>query len=107
MHGSLAGRLRLAPSAAISSAVKDFFVYEPDGDRPHIGIPRSEIDVVFRFGPATRNGIDAHAFGARERIHRKTPRGVVRTVTARLRLGAPRSVLGVPASQIAGRIVTL
>jgi AraC-like DNA-binding protein len=70
-------------------------------------IPRPEIDLVLRFGAAARGGVDAHAFGARQRVHRKTPSGVQRTITARLRLGAPEAVLGAPASAIAGNIVAL
>ncbi len=48
-----------------------------------------------------------HAFGARQRVHRKLIRRGQRTVTARLALGAPEAVLGVPASAMAGRIVAL
>lgn len=70
-------------------------------------MPRPEIDLVIRFGPGAANGVDAHTFGAGARVHRKVPRGVRRTVTARLRLGATAAVLGAPASQIAGRIVPL
>lgn len=87
--------------------VEALFVYEPDGETPHVAIPHPETDVLLRFGPAARNGLDAHAFGARERVHRKLPRGVQRIVTARLRLGASEAVLGVPASQLARRIVAL
>lgn len=107
MHGSDLGRLRVDPSASIARAVKVLSVYELDGERPHLGIPHPEIDLVVRSGPGVRGGIDAHAFGARDRIHRKTPRGVKRTVSARLHLGATLAVLGVPASQIAGRVVAL
>jgi AraC-like DNA-binding protein len=76
-------------------------------DVPHVAIPHPQIDLVFRFGAAARGSVDAHAFGARPRVHRKTPRGVVRTVTARIRLGATEAILGVPAKEIAGRIVAL
>ena len=70
-------------------------------------IPRPEIQLVVRFGPSARGGLDVHAFGARRRVHRKVIRGGQRTVTARLQLGASDAVLGVPASAIAGRIVAL
>lgn len=83
-------------------------VYERAEQAPHVVIiPRPEIDVMVRFGAAARHGLDAHAFGVRQRVGRKVLRGVQRTVTARLRLGAPELVLGVPASAIAGRIVAL
>jgi AraC-like DNA-binding protein len=100
-------RQRFAPSVPIARYVESFAVYSLDRETAHVGIPRPEIDVVIRFGPAARGGIDAHAFGARERVHRKIPRGIERTLSARLRLGAPDAVLGVPASHIAGRIVAL
>jgi AraC-like DNA-binding protein len=100
-------RHRFAPSAEIASVVEALFVHEVDGETPHVAIPHPEIDLLVRFGPSARGGIDAHAFGARERVHRKLPRGVQRTMTARLRLGAPETVLGAPASHIAGRIVAL
>jgi len=70
-------------------------------------IPRPEIQLVVRFGPSSRNGLDVHAFGARQRVHRKLIRRGQRSVTARLALGAPEAVLGVPASEMAGRIVAL
>jgi AraC-like DNA-binding protein len=98
---------RIAPSVPIASAVDALFVYEPDGETAHVAIPHAEIDLLVRFGPSARGGIDAHAFGARERVHRKKPRGVQRTIAARLRLGATNAVLGVPASHIARRIVPL
>ena len=98
---------RVPPSASIASFVESLVVIERDGDAPHVAIPRPEIDLLFRFGPAADGGCDAHAFGARQQVHRKTVRGVRRIVTARLRLGAPEVVLGVPSSAIAGRIVAL
>ncbi len=98
---------RVAPSASIASAVEALFVYERAGDAPYVAIPRPEIDLIVRFGPAARGGLDAHAFGARQRVRRKTLRGVQRTVSARLCLGAPEAVLGAPASAIAGNIVAL
>jgi AraC-like DNA-binding protein len=103
----MGGRHHFAPSASIAPYVESFAAYSIDGETPHVAIPRPEIDVVVRFGPAARGGIDAHAFGARERVHRKIPRGVLRTLSARLRLGAPEAVLGVPASRVARRIVAL
>ncbi|HVY45820.1 MAG TPA: helix-turn-helix domain-containing protein, partial [Minicystis sp.] len=62
---------------------------------------------MFRFGAAAPGGLDAHAFGARQRVRRKVVRGVRRTVTARLRFGAAEAVLAAPASALAGRIVAL
>lgn len=100
-------RHRFAPSVSIAPYVENLFAYAVERETPHVGIPRPEIDLVIRFGSAARGGIDAHAFGARERVHRKIPRGIDRTISARLRLGAPEAVLGVPASQVARKIVAL
>jgi AraC-like DNA-binding protein len=70
-------------------------------------IPRPEIQLVVRFGPSTRSGLDVHALGVRRRVHRKLIRRGQRAVTARLQLGAHEAVLGVPASAIAGGPVAL
>ena len=83
------------------------FVYECERDEPHVLIPRPEIHIAVRFGSAAQSGLDAHALGARERVHRKLVRSGQRTVMARLRLGTPDAVLGVPASVLAGRVVSL
>jgi AraC-like DNA-binding protein len=82
-------------------------MYDCDRDGPGVVIPRPEVQLVVRFGPSARSGLDVHAFGARQRVHRKIIRRGQRSVTARLRLGAPEAVLGVPASAMAGRIVSL
>jgi len=62
---------------------------------------------VVRFGPATREGLDVYALGARQQVHRKLIRRGQRTVTARLHLGTHEAVLGIPASEISERIVAL
>lgn len=101
-------RRSLAPSSAPTASVVDaLLVHEPEADAPHVLIPRAEIEIIVRFGPTARRGIDAHALGARERVRRKVVRGTHRSVSARLRLGASEAVLGVPASEIAGRVVAL
>jgi AraC-like DNA-binding protein len=92
------------PTAA---AVAGLFVQEWDGDTPGIALPRPEIHLVVRFGPSAREGLDVHAFGARQQVHRKLVRGGQRTVSARLQLGAPPAVLGVPAAALAGSVVAL
>jgi AraC-like DNA-binding protein len=98
---------RIAPSASVVSAVAALFVYECDRDGPGVSIPRPEIHLVVRFGPSAQSGLDVHAFGVRQTVHRKLIRSGQRTVTARLHLGAHEPVLGVPASAIAGGIVAL
>jgi AraC-like DNA-binding protein len=107
MHASEVHHNRIAPSASTASAVAALFVYDYDCDGPGVSIPRPEIHLVVRFGPSARGGLDVHAFGVRQTVHRKLIRSGMRTVTARLRLGVPDAVLGVPASAMAGRIVAL
>jgi AraC-like DNA-binding protein len=87
--------------------VAGLFAYDCDRDGPALSIPRPEVHLIVRFGPAAGSGLDVHAFGGRQKVHRKLIRGGQRSVTARLRLGVPDAVLGVPASAIAGRIVAL
>jgi AraC-like DNA-binding protein len=98
---------RVAPSARAAPAVAALLVFECDRDRPLVSIPRPEHQIVVRFGPSARGGLDVHAFGARQTAHRKLIRRGQRTVTARLRLGAAESVLGASASALVGRIVAL
>jgi AraC-like DNA-binding protein len=87
--------------------VAALFVYECDRDTPRIAIPRPEIQLVVRFGPIARGGLDVHAFGVRQRVHRKLMHRGQRIVIVRLRLGAVEAVLGATASAMAGRIVPL
>jgi AraC-like DNA-binding protein len=98
---------RLAPSASTAPVVAALFVVECDLDMPLVSIPRPEPQVVVRFGPSARNSLDVHALGAGGTVHRKVGRRGQRAVVARLHLGAPESVLGIPASTIADRIVPL
>jgi AraC-like DNA-binding protein len=107
LQASAAHRDRITPSASTASALSALFTYDCDHDSPGVVIPRPEVQLVVRFGPSSRNGLDVHAFGARQRVHRKLIRRGQRSVTARLALGAPEAVLGVPASEMAGRIVAL
>jgi AraC-like DNA-binding protein len=95
------------PSAPTASAVAALLVFDCDRDGPRVLIPRPEIQLVARFGPWARSGLDVYAFGARQRVHRKSIRAGQRTVTARLRLGTPEAVLGVSATELAGRAVEL
>jgi AraC-like DNA-binding protein len=98
---------RIALSASTAPAVAALDVYECDCDCLGVAIPRPEIQIVARFGPSAQSGLDVHAFGGRQRVHRKLIRGGQRTVTARLRLGAAGAVLGAPASALAARCVAL
>ncbi len=100
-------RHRIAPGLSTASAIAALFVDERECDVSGIALPRPEAHLVVRFGPSTATGLDVHAFGGQEQVRRKRLRGGQRAVTARLVLGAHEAVLGVPASAIAGRIVTL
>ncbi len=105
MHASAVQHNRIAPHAR--TAVAALVVDECDRDMARVSIPHPEVHFVVRFGPSTRRGLDAHALGVRQTVHRKIIRRGQRAVTARLHLGASEAVLGVPASAIAGRIVAL
>lgn len=78
-----------------------------EDDGPAILIPHPESHFVLRIGPMAHEGIEVHAFGARDEVRRKVIHRGQKTVTARLRLGASEVVLGASASAIAGRIVPL
>ncbi|HEY2514924.1 MAG TPA: AraC family transcriptional regulator [Polyangiaceae bacterium] len=97
----------VGPSAGAASTVAELFVSECDRDTPGISIPRPDIHLVVRFGPSAARGLDVHAMGVRETVHRKLLRRGQRTVTARLHMGTAEAVLGVPASAIAGSVVAL
>lgn len=98
-------RTSLAPSN--SSALSALFAFRWDQDSPGVLIPHLENHIVVRFGPTVPRGIQVHAFGARQKVHRKFIHSGHRTVTARIRLGASDAVLGIQASEIAGQIVPL
>lgn len=98
---------RLAPSTSTASAVSALWVNECDRDTPSVLIPHPVVQLVARFGPSARGGLDVHAMGVRKTVHRKIIRKAQRTAAARLQLGASRAVFGVPASAIAGRVVAI
>lgn len=108
MHLGAALRQPHDPSGASTAAIVEALqVHEPEAGTPHVLLPHAQVEIVVRFGPASRRGIDAHVLGAREQVRRKVPRGTHRSMSARLRLGASEAVFGVPASTLAGRIVAL
>lgn len=111
MYASAVRRIAATPSVAsrgsTASAVAALSVYEHDRDVKGVAIPGPEVHLVVRFGPSTPGGIDVHALGGRQRVHRKLLRSGQRVVMARLHLGATEAVVDAPASAIAGRIVAL
>ena len=106
MHAIAAPSVRPAPSAA-ASAVGSLVVEAYANDGPRVAIPQPEIQLVVRCGPTAKDGLDVHAMGARESVHRKFIRGGQWSATARLRLGTSQTVLGASAASLAGRIVPL
>lgn len=90
-----------------TSAIAELFAYEFVQDRTRVALPHPEIHVVARFGPSVPGGVQVHAMGAREKVYRKHIGRGMRTVMARLRLGATEAVLGVPASALVDRTVSL
>jgi AraC-like DNA-binding protein len=107
MLESAAHRKCIIPDASSASAIAALSVNECDRDSALVAIPRSEVQIVARFGPSARNGLDIHAMGAQLRVRRKNIRAGQRAVTVRLHLGAAEAVLGVPACAITGRILAL
>jgi AraC-like DNA-binding protein len=106
MNVSKRDRISIGASGPTSSAVDTYLVDEIDHDSPRVALPRPEIQIVIRFGPSAREGLDVHALGMQQTVRRKIIRRG-RAVTARLRLGTSTAVLGVPASVVAGSIVAL
>lgn len=98
---------RVTPSAATSSVVSALLVHAYSVDRPRIAIPRPEVHLVARFGPSAHNGLDVHVLGPRRTVHRKMIRGGQWALMARVQLGAPEAVLGLPASRIAASPTSL
>jgi len=88
-------------------AVAALSVNEYHYDLPRVAIPRPATQIIVRFGPSARNGLDAHAFGVQQRVRRKLIRAGQRAVTASLRPGTSKAVLGVPADAIAGQVIEL
>lgn len=107
MHVALSRHSQIAPGVSISSAVSALSVHTLDRDTPAVAIPRAETQLVVRCGPSVRGGLDVHAVGGRQQVHRKLIGAGHWSVTVRLRLGTPQAVLGVPPSQLSGAIVAL
>jgi len=107
MHARSVQHARVAPRTSTALGVEALLVRDCERGGSGLLIPRPEVQVVVRFGPAARGGVDVHAFGARQRVHRKLIQDGQRAVTARLPLGVPATVLGVPASTLAASVVAL
>jgi AraC-like DNA-binding protein len=93
--------------SAILKAVPDIFVDECKSDLARVAVPSTSVHLVVRLGPHVPGGFDIHAMGPRLKARRKLIRGGQKTVFARLPLGTYQAVLGKPASEFAGCIVSL
>ncbi len=100
-------RYRVPMGASAPSAVADPWMDERRQDLARVVVRYAEMRLVARFGPAVPGGVDVRARGVRQQFHRKLIRGGQRTVFARLHPGRHAAVLGVPASELAGRVVAL
>lgn len=107
MRAGGAGQHNRPMQAASISAVAALSISEYDRDLPRVAIPRPAVQIVVRFGPSARGGLDAHAFGVQQRVRRKHIRAGQRAMMASLQPGTAKAVLGIPADSIAGRIVDL
>jgi AraC-like DNA-binding protein len=95
-------RLMPADSPLIAWVAREF-----DVERPRVAIPHPEVQIVVRFGPVARDGVDIHVLGAQQKVRRKFVRGVRRTLVARCGLGSCAKVFGVSAAELTGRIASL
>lgn len=80
---------------------------EFDKEKPRVAIPHAQVQIVVRFGPASRDGVDIHVLGAQRTVRRKFVRGVQRSLVARCSLECSVKVFGVFGSELAGRIAPL
>jgi AraC-like DNA-binding protein len=107
MHAMTAPQISARQSATARPLFAKLSVHECERDEPRVAIPRSEIQIVVRIGSQADDGLDAHAFGLRDEVHRKVLRRGLRLVMARLHVSASSSLFGVPAAELAGRIVPI
>ena len=68
MHVNAIPRIR---DASRASAIAAMLVDEREGAIASVSIPHSEVHLVVRFGPSAREGLDVHAMGGRQKVHRK------------------------------------
>lgn len=98
---------RIGSLRSTTAGVADLFVHECERDLPRVALPQADVHLVVRLGPSVPNGLDVHAMGVQQEVHRKVIRGGQRTVFARLQLSTCEAVLGMPGVEVAGRIVAL
>lgn len=95
-------RLSRGDSALTGHSMRRFH-----GDAVRVAVPRPEVQLAVRFGPSVPGGVDLHVLGPQKSVRRKFIGGQHRTHLAGCRLGWSDRIFGVPASELAGRIVAL
>ena len=90
-------------ASAVESCVRSIYL----DDTRYLALPRPEIRLVARFGPAVDGGADVHAVGTQATVRRKTLPAGLGAVTVRLALGTSTAALGVPASTLVDDVVPL
>lgn len=96
------GRRESLHPAVVALSAREFAV-----EKPRVAIPHAEVQIVVRFGPAARDGLDMHVLGAQQSVRRKHVRGVLRALEARCGLAFAGEVFGVPAAELAGGVIPL
>jgi len=93
--------------ASTDSPLTAWSAREFDKDKPRVAIPHAQVQIVVRFGPVPRDGVDIHVLGAQKTVRRKFVRGVQRSLVARCSLECSVEVFGVFGNELAGRIAPL
>ncbi|HEY1100845.1 MAG TPA: AraC family transcriptional regulator [Myxococcota bacterium] len=94
-------------SSSIASPVSALRIDERHVDTPGLSLPSAQLHIAVRFRATLRDGFDVYAMGVRHHVRRKVVHAGQRTVLARLQLGVPAAVLGVPAAAIVESIVAV
>jgi AraC-like DNA-binding protein len=93
--------------ASTASPLTVWSAREFDKEKPRVAIPHAQVQIVVRFGPVSRDGVDIHVLGAQQTVRRKFVRGVQRSLVARCSLECSVEVFGVFGHELAGRIAPL
>lgn len=72
-----------------------------------VASPSANMYLVARYGPSIPGGLDVHALGARQRVHRKRIYRGHRAAFVRVPYETHQAVFGVPASALVGRTIPI
>jgi AraC-like DNA-binding protein len=97
----------LPPPSALATGVTAWNAREFAVERARVAVPRTEAQLVVRFGPAARDGVDVHVLGAQQQVRRKFIRGVQRSLMVHCGLGSTVRLFGASATELAGRVAPL